>query len=228
MKTGRARFNDLLENSRWNPAYYLDYDVRISKSEFPMMRVGELITEQTKAIEPKLQPRKIFNYLGLENVESNTGDLVKFHSRNGIEVKSRSKIFSQFDVLYGRLRPNLNKVYIAAGQGVDEGICSTEFYVLRPKSEHVRPYLFRSVLASCFVSSVVGRFQTGTALPRLQKDDLFSIQVPVPPLDYQLELEEFIIQADIERRELKQRLLEMPFENMSKIEASLKASKSIW
>jgi restriction endonuclease S subunit len=184
-----------------------------------MMRVGELITEQTKAIEPKLQPRKIFNYLGLENVESNTGDLVKFHSRNGIEVKSRSKIFSQFDVLYGRLRPNLNKVYIAAGQGVDEGICSTEFYVLRPKSEHVRPYLFRSVLASCFVSSVVGRFQT---------DDLFSIQVPVPPLDYQLELEEFIIQADIERRELKQRLLEMPFENMSKIEASLKASKSIW
>ncbi len=87
-------------------------------------------------------------------------------------------------MLYGRLRPNLNKVYHAADM-VATGICSGEFFVFVPNKELVTSIVLRYLLSSDYVLRHAARFQVGTALPRMNLSDLLNIEVPVPPLDVQ-------------------------------------------
>lgn len=74
---------------------------------------------------------KNIKYIGLEHIESATGKLLGSISSNS--VLSSSFKFSKGDVLYGRLRPYLRKVYIAEF----DGCCSTEIFPIRSNSvEH--------------------------------------------------------------------------------------------
>lgn len=66
-------------------------------------------------------------YVGLEHIDGGSFRLNAFASPN--DFKSNSYRFARGDVLYGKLRPYLDKAAIAPSAGV----CSTEILVLRPK-----------------------------------------------------------------------------------------------
>ena len=70
------------------------------------------------------------HYIGLENIESKTGRLVGFSIKHSNDIKSSCKLFYRGDILYGRLRPNLNKVLY--NDIFEKGECSTEIIVLTP------------------------------------------------------------------------------------------------
>lgn len=114
-------------------------------------------------------------------------------------------------MLFGRLRPNLNKVWLARGEVV-EGICSTEFLVLRPILERVRPSVLRYLLSSYYIKQHVHRLITGTALPRISITDLLDIEVPLPTLETQEMLEQILLQRFDEMIALKRKLEKMPVE----------------
>jgi hypothetical protein len=105
-------------------------------------------------------------------------------------------------VLYGRLRPYLNKVFVADGR-VGEGLCSGEFFVLTPRPDGFRPHVARAVLASELVRHIVRDLVTGSALPRLALDELLAIEVPVPPPEVQAAIEALIRRESARRRELR-------------------------
>src|SRR5689334_5670586 len=67
-------------------------------------------------------------YIGMEHVESQTMRLLG-HDESG-ELKSSSLRFNKGDVLYGKMRPYLNKVWVAEF----DGVCSAEFLIF-PKTE---------------------------------------------------------------------------------------------
>ena len=60
--------------------------------------------------------------LELEDVEKESSKLLKFLNAEERPFKSTKNIFKKNDVLYGKLRPYLNKVAIAPKSGV----CTTE------------------------------------------------------------------------------------------------------
>ncbi len=70
------------------------------------------------------------NYIGLENIESNTGQLVNFSETSGDGIKSNKFQFTKEHILYGKLRPYLNKVYLPNFTGV----CSTDIIPIKPDS----------------------------------------------------------------------------------------------
>src|SRR5689334_20112019 len=74
-------------------------------------------------------------YIGLENVESGTGKLISTETLNWPDIAGSQ--FRSGDVLFGKLRPYLAKVL----QVQENGICSSELLVLRPKTTSGR-YLF--------------------------------------------------------------------------------------
>jgi hypothetical protein len=187
-----------------------------------MATIGSLVSERRDTIDPQERPHEKFNYLGLENIQPTTGSLVHFAPKLGAEVRSRSKTFYRNDILYGRLRPYLNKVYVA-DDPVPEGICSGEFYVLTPRTEIVLPHFLRSLLASRFVHLYVSRWQTGSALPRLQLQDLFSISVPLPPLHIQRNYELFLKGQAEYHRALSKQLAELPESILAKLTEALGA-----
>ena len=172
---------------------------------FPWTALNNIVDERRETLDPQAYPESMMNYVGLENVESGTGDLIGFKPKRGIEIRSRSKRFCEGDVLYGRLRPYLNKVFVAGGN-FTVGICSGEFYVLIPRQDVVFPNFLRAILSSDYVQQHVANLQTGSALPRIQIDDLLAIEVPLPPLEEQRDYEEFLVSQHHLRSRLKEDL----------------------
>jgi restriction endonuclease S subunit len=92
--------------------------------------------------------------------------------------------FLKNDILYGKLRPNLNKVWLASFSG----ICSTDFILLRAKNETVVPKLYSFILRDAKFNSEVLKGVKGAQLPRISFDYLSSLQIPLPPLSIQQEI----------------------------------------
>ena len=69
-----------------------------------------------------------YNYISLEHIESNTGKIVNFTKSVGREIQSSKVAFPKGAVLYGKLRPYLNKVAIAPF----DGIATTEKLPIKP------------------------------------------------------------------------------------------------
>lgn len=225
MWTGETNLKNLQKRSSWKVEFFCGESLPRTVSAFPFFSIGEVVKERRETIDPQSQPKTLLNYIGLENVQSTTGNLGGFAPRYGKEIKSRSKIFHSGDVLYGRLRPYLNKVYVADDDLVDDGICSGEFFVLTPDTKCVLPHFLRALLSSSFVHQFVSRLQTGSALPRLQLADLLSIEVPLPPIEQQTTYETFLRNQSAYQRKLAEELAELPQKTLETFTQSLRSGK---
>jgi len=209
MWVAKASIFDFQKKSCWKVEFFCDEGTITSNSTFNLVSLREIVTERKETLNPQTSPDELLNYVGLENVQSLTGDLINFYPKYGKNIRSRSKVFKQGDILYGRLRPYLNKVFLA-DEFISEGICSGEFYVLKPDLKKVLPNFLRATLASQYVQQYVQNLQTGSALPRLQIQDLLEIEIPLPPIKIQQDYEEFLIQRNAYRRKLSIELSELP------------------
>ena len=135
-------------------------------------------------------------YVGLENIESNTG----FYVPSGEEKESFNSAlkFESGDVLFPKLRPYLNKVHFAQFNGV----CSTEFHVLKGKNLN-NPYLF-AFLRSKLVVNQTTCLMTGNTLPRLQTQDVQNLLIPLPPFDVQEKIADEVMRRQSEAAKLRQ------------------------
>ena len=154
-----------------------------------MTELGEIFTLRKEQINPQNQTG-VISYIGLENIESNSGNLVGEVDTDIKSIKSIKNVFYKGDVLYGKLRPNLNKVWLA---NID-GICSTDILVLTSKSEH-SPELYELILRSDDFNKEVLNGLKGAQLPRVSFDYMSKIQIPVVSADIQ---KSFIDQIKIE------------------------------
>lgn len=112
-------------------------------------------------------------YLGLENISSEYGEYVETTEKESI---SSAAIFHKGDILFPKLRPYLNKVFFATF----DGICSTEFYVL--KSNSVNAEYLSIFLRSSLVVNQTKHLMTGNTLPRLQTEDVRDLLIPIPSI----------------------------------------------
>ncbi len=90
-------------------------------------RVSELADFVSDTVHPGDDPAPAEDFIGLQHVESHTGRRLGADAIEG--MKGRKFRFRPGDVLYGYLRPYLNKVRVADRHG----LCSVDQYVLRPR-----------------------------------------------------------------------------------------------
>jgi type I restriction enzyme S subunit len=115
--------------------------------------------------------------LDLEDIDGGAGKVIAtatFAERSSLSTKAS---FQKGDVLYGKLRPYLNKVVIADRSGV----CSTEIIPLRPQAFVEAGYL-RLFLRSPYFLRYAAAKNYGMKMPRLGTKDLELAQIPLPPL----------------------------------------------
>src|ERR1017187_52799 len=160
--------------------------------------LGEVLEISRERIEPTEHPDTPFNYVGLESIEGHTGRLLQYQPTPGAEIKSTKNVFHNGEILYGKLRPYLNKVHLAGG----DGICSTDIYVLRPRNRQIHPSFAANFLRSPAVLSAVSNSMAGANLPRIGQEALLDIPVPVPPLAEQERIMKLLDGAD-ELRKLR-------------------------
>ncbi len=123
-----------------------------------------------------------YNYIGLENIDSHTLKLVNFQPQLGKEIKSNKVEFKTGMVLYGKLRPYLNKVLVADF----DGIATTEILpFLCFENEIHSKYLAYFLASPSFLSKVTESSQ-GTRMPRLRTDFWEKeANIPIPPISTQ-------------------------------------------
>lgn len=111
-------------------------------------------------------------YIGLASITSNTGQL-----SNAKETATGQCIaFERGDVLYGRLRPYLNKVWLADS----DGVCSTEFHVMQPSDQGIlRSEYLAVVMRTSLIVSQTKHMLTGNTHPRVTNDDVQNLLIPL-------------------------------------------------
>ncbi len=141
------------------------------------------------------------DYLGLANVQPNTGERIESAEEDG---KGNCFRYIEGDVLFARLRPYLNKVYRAER----DGVCSTEFHVIRVHHDtDGQPKLIPDYLAAVLRSGVVvaqtRHMMTGNTHPRLANEDVANLVVPVPNRTIQLKIASEVIRRRDQARRLR-------------------------
>ena len=112
-------------------------------------------------------------YIGLENIESWTG---KYVSSDSQYDKSQALTFFENNILFGKLRPYLAKVFCAS----NDGCCSSEFCILNFSSSVNIRYFWNLLISPTFIDHVT-KSTYGTKMPRANTDFIKNICVPVPP-----------------------------------------------
>ena len=107
-------------------------------------RLGEVAESSRYRASPAEMPD--IRYVGLEHIEPQTMRLLG--TRFAREVRSSCMRFSKGDVLYGKMRPYLNKVWVADF----DGICSAEFLVFSKRDKVNNQFLALRLNAEDFVT----------------------------------------------------------------------------
>ncbi len=169
-------------------------------------KLAEVAQIGSGQVLPKHEPAKLFNYVALENVEQGTGRLIDFAPTRGADIASNKYKFTPEHVLYGKLRPYLQKALVPDF----EGISATDLLPLKPNPEILdRRFLWRWLL-SYDVLEYVTALQTGVKMPRLRTGDLEAMLVPLPPLPEQHRLVEKIERLLAESRTAREALERVP------------------
>ena len=120
-------------------------------------RLADMCDLTAEPVRPGTRPEAL--YLGLEHLAS--GRLVRIGGGRASEMRSTTSAFQADDVLYGKLRPYLDKAILAD----EPGVCTTELLVLRAKA-NVDPRFLAVVLHSRGFLEYAVAGTTGVQHPR--------------------------------------------------------------
>lgn len=130
-------------------------------------------------------------YIGMEDIEQDSGRIspTVLNGTNAVG-NGAAYLFDSNHILYGRLRPYLNKVAMPSFVGR----CSTELIPIRPEKQILKEYLFIILRSEKSVSYAVGTY-IGARMPRTDLKAFANFKIPLPPLTIQekivAEIEEY-------------------------------------
>lgn len=124
------------------------------------------------------------DYMGLEHIESWTGKRIEDESAASEGTATR---FAKNDVLFGKLRPYLAKVYLAE----QEGIATTEALVLTSEAVLEPAFLKYSLLSPAFIDAVAGA-SFGAKMPRANWETIGGLPILFPPKPEQQQIAAFL------------------------------------
>ena len=172
-------------------------------SSIPLGALVDVNRQQTDVLNGR-------QYVGLENIDGTIGDFLPTQDKESL---SSAVLFNEGEILFPKLRPYLNKVWLATF----DGAASTEFYPLQSKTEDAA-YL-TAYLRTKVVVDVMTLLMTGNTLPRVQLEDILSLPVPVPPRSIQRR----IVEKTTAIREEAKRLRSDAAEALSAAKSSMEA-----
>lgn len=167
----------------WSP----DIELELAETLPEGMDGWEIVTiadvcEITSSIKNGKLPQEEI-YIGSDSIESNTGQILKKETIGEQGIKGPVYYFEPNVVLYSKIRPNLNKVAF-----VDfDGYCSSDIYPLKNKENIDIQFLKYFLLSPAFMKSIHGYYER-VGIPKLNREKLFTVEIPLPPLEIQREI----------------------------------------
>lgn len=196
---GTVKLGDIKADKTFSVEYYHPermtaiYSLK-SKTNIETKKLSEIVEFCRNTVNSSDCTEK---YLGLAGVESQSGEL------SGVDelAAGQAFVYRKGNVLYGRLRPYLNKVLLSE----NDGICSTEFHVMRILDEReILPEYLATIMRSDLILSQTKHMMTGNTHPRISNDDVKNLYIPIPSIEKQKEIVFELKARRTKARELKQ------------------------
>ena len=145
-----------------------------------VVQLKEIANLRREKVQPK-DNNKNLNFVGLKHIDSGVSILKRWGDAS--EVKSTKARFYPNDVLYGKLRPYLDKAIIAEM----EGICSVDILVFTADPKMIPRFLVYLLHSHTFRSYAIAT-SSGITLPRTSWNALGEFTFALPPLTEQEEI----------------------------------------
>lgn len=123
------------------------------------------------------------NKIGLENIESRSGRFIY----TGSEFEGNGIAFSNQDIIYGKLRPYLQKVWLATFDGNAVG----DFFVFRMKSNSCPSFVKYLMLSDGYTKETDGS-TIGAKMPRVSSDFILTMHYCLPPITEQAAIASYL------------------------------------
>ena len=153
-------------------------------------------------VNPTESPYVDMKHIGLENIEKHTGRLLYVKTAREEKLTSGKYYFDRNTVLYGKIRPELGKVYFSEF----EGICSADIYPLEPLKGVSPQYLKYLITDRRFYRYAV-TVSMRTGMPKVNRQDLGGYFFMVQSISEQTKIADTLLTWD-KAIELKEKLIE--------------------
>ncbi|WP_165366199.1 restriction endonuclease subunit S [Brumimicrobium glaciale] len=147
----------------------------VTNSDVKESKLGDYISKIGINIKPDKKSK--YNFISLSSINPNSLKLHQIYEYNNFS--SSGIRFSKGDILYSRMRPNLNKVYKAEF----EGVCSGEFFVLKCSDSLNTDFLKYLLHSDDFVEYATNKAKGDR--PRLSYDDFSLYKTSLIPISEQ-------------------------------------------
>lgn len=139
----------------------------------------DVLVPRNEIVHPRDKPRGEATFVGLEHIEPGTGRRIGSMPIRLEELTGRKARFRPGDIVYGYLRPYLNKVWVADFVGYS----SVDQYVFEV-SGAVPEYIAAYMRSTSFLSTApIG--ETPGQLPRIRLDEILGVPISLPALSEQ-------------------------------------------
>ena len=183
MKNGKTEVHAETQSSRREtnpPPSALSAPPREKNSGWQLRTLGEIL-EKTETVNPLLSPNTEFDYIDVSSVSNTTFEIEETQRLKGKDAPSRArKLVRTNDIIFATIRPTLQRIAVVP-EHLDKQVCSTGYFVLRPKQGIDRRFVFYSLFTESF-SGEMDSLQKGASYPAVTDGDVRAQKIPVPPL----------------------------------------------
>lgn len=145
-------------------------------SDWTRVAFGTLVDRSPETISPG--EGQGLPYVGLEHLDSGSARIARWGKAS--DVRSTKALFKPGDILYGKLRPYLDKAALAEWAG----FCSTDILVFLPRPNVCAMYVAYLVHGQRFIDHATST-TAGVNHPRTSWSSLRAFKVPLPTLPEQ-------------------------------------------
>ena len=175
----KARFVELFGDLKSNP---MEWPV-VPFTEFAKID-GNMTTDYEKYAD--------YPHIGIDSIEKGTGALKGYRTVREDCVISGKYIFTPQNIIYSKIRPNLNKVALPDF----EGLCSADAYPILPNHSNCNRVFLAIALRSEYFLEYILQFSSRTNLPKVNRKEITGFRMPLPPLKLQEQFAAFVEQTD--------------------------------
>lgn len=185
----QGAMQELLTGKRRLPGFSGEWETRLFDNMCSLR--SERFSSSTVVERPSM-------CIELEHVAPRTGRLLSYAETSG-DFSQKTRFF-RGDVLFGKLRAYLRKYWLC----LSDGVCSTEFWVMKCADEVCSAFLYYTVCSDPFVERASTVY--GTHMPRSDWTVVRRLEVRLPPLQEQLAIANVLSDLDSELEALETKL----------------------
>lgn len=153
------------------------------KAGWQTKTLGEVLVK-TETTNPLQSPDVEFEYIDVSSVSNQTFCIEETQKLKGKDAPSRARrLVKARDIIFATIRPTLQRIAIVP-ESLDQQVCSTGYFVLRPTNEVDHRFLYYSLFTERFMTQMAS-LQKGASYPAVTDGEVRAQLLSYPPLPEQ-------------------------------------------